>query len=374
MTIKKSRTKKKSSRKATAKSKAKTTTKKTKKKTTTKTASKKRVKKVTGKDGEKYEFTNYYTSEPKLSTLTHKSPIEEIFSAFSNIIKMQAAGHVRTKDGVDLEDLISEGKTGVMKAIYNYERKKKKYTFVQYCLYEIRAAISQYCLGNASPIKTPYYIQRGCMHVGQIFMLMQNQSVAEHLLNRRGPASEQEIIDFIYNPDERLPKKKKTYIKAQINKKLSKEEQDQVYRGVMNHEQGSRHSFVKKNLSDPGKILHIKQKIWYTATSNNMQYERVIELVMLARRTRADLDPMMLGQSVGKTENKVLTKQLFERGAQICGDDNFKIFLENKFYDNSYDAISTKYGIKKNTVTDIVKRCIRLLRKDEVFIKMFEEM
>ena len=340
-------------------------------------AKKKETTQPTNNKGKKsdYKFENFFKSEKQLDTITHKSDPELILKAYERLVYIYAKGHVREK--VELEDLMAEARAGICEAIKDFnnpETPKRSYTFNQACLYKIREAVYQYCLRNANQIKTPYYIQRGCMHVGQIFKFMQNQSVAEEILKREGPCTEQEIINFIYNEKERLPNKSKKYIKAQINKKVSKAEFEQIYQGIINHQLGSRHSYIKNNLSDSGKILHIKEKIWYSATSNNMKYARVIDLIMEARQSQTSLDPTMYGYGSEKIEKTVFTKEIFEYGKKICGDRSFSILIDNKCYDMNYEEISSKYGVKKNSVTDIIKGCIRQLQKDQLFQNWFNDM
>lgn len=322
-----------------------------------------------------YPFKNYFVSEKKLSSITHDDAPEEIIEAFGRVIYMYASQHVR--EGVELEDLIGEARTGVLQAIdyYNDSSKpRKKYSFVQYCLYKIREAVTRYCLRNASMIKTPYYLQRGCMHVGQIFKLMQNQSVAESVLNRPGPASEQEIIDFIYNENERLPLKPKNFIKAHINQKLSKKEKEQVLQGVMNHELGSRHSYVKKNLSDTAKVLHIKEKMVFTAHSNAMSYTRVVDLILSARQQKTELTPLYSKEDQFNINKNLSARELISHGRLVCGEPAFDIFFKNKVEDKSYDELAVLYKKKKQEVVDCIKQCQKVLQKDKLFLEVFGEL
>jgi RNA polymerase sigma factor (sigma-70 family) len=369
---------KKSTTKSSRKTKAKTskTTRKKKTSTSTKKKTKTASKKKTTKAGKKtYKFKNFFTSEPKLATLQHDMDPEYIVEAFEKVILTHASNHVRP--GVGIDDLIGEGKLGVMKAIEYYNNPNnppKSYTFVQYCHYKIREGVTQYCLKNASMIKTPYYIQRGCMHVAQIENWMQNQKVVREVLHKKGPASAEDIKNFLYNENERLPNKSKKFIMDQINKNLNKEEREAVYQGVTNHELGSKHSYIKKNLTDTGKVLHVKQKIWYTAYRNGMQYDRVIELIFAAKMKQTDLDPEIYGRSMATAYQTVGFSKLLELGSEVCGEDNFKIFLENKLYDRSYDQIAERHSMQKSAVTDIVKKCIRALRKNETLALMFKEL
>lgn len=323
----------------------------------------------------KYTYKNFFKSEKQLDTITHETDPTVVLTAYQRLIYVYASNHVR--EGVELEDLMAEAQAGICEAIEDYNNPntpKRRYTFNQACLYKIREAVYQYCLRNASQIKTPYYIQRGCMHVGQIFKLMQNQKVAEAILKRPGPADEQEIIQFIYNEKERLPLKPKKFIKEQINKKVNKEEFEQIYSGIVSHQLGSKHSYVKNNLTDIGKILHIKEKIWYSADSNNMKYSRVIDLVLAARQSQISLDPTMYGYGGERTEKKVFTREIFDYGKKICGEKEFSILISNKCYDMNYEEISKKFSIKKNTVTDVIKGCIRILRKDPLFQDWFNDL
>jgi len=347
-----------------------------KKKTDQPTNIKRKNTKIKNKNKKKdYKFENFFKSEKQLENITYKSDPDKILKAYERLVYIYAKTHVRER--VELEDLMAEAQKGICEAIKDFndpDTPKRPYTFNQACLYKIRESVYQYCLRNASQIKTPYYIQRGCMHIGQIFKLMQNQKVAEAILGRFGPATEQEIIDFIYNEKERLPLKTKKFIKAQINKKVSKEEFEQIYSGIVKHQLGSKHSYVKNNLTDVGKILHIKEKIWYSADSNNMKYSRVIDLVLTARQAQVSLDPTMYGYGSEKIEKKIFTKEIFDYGKEICGEKNFSVLIANKCYDMNYEEISKKYNIKKNAVTEIIKGSLRLLRKDPLFQDWFNDL
>lgn len=372
-------TKKKSSKpnKVVEKSKKSRTTSNTKTKAKdapkkSKSTSSKEVKTPPVGQPKDYKFRNYFESETQLKDVTAKSDPEEILKAYSRLILVCANNHVR--EGVELEDLIGEGQKGIVEAIIDFPKKKRRYNFQQFCLYKIRQHIYQYCLSNANQIKTPYYIQRGCMHVGQIFKLMSNQSTAEKLLNRRGPASEQEIIDFLHDDKERLPLKPMKFIKDQITKDPKSPEFKQILSGVLNHELGSRHSYVKNNLTDVGKILHIKEKLWYTASSNNMDYGRVIGLILSARRSKVEFTPNLHSTSFNRGDTELARKQLIEQGIKVCGETNFKIFVENKMYDKNYEEIAEKFSVKKSEVVDIIKKCIKLLRKDPIYLEMFKDL
>lgn len=322
-----------------------------------------------------YVFKQYFASETQLKDITYRSKPERILEAFSRLIWVYASNHVR--ESVAIEDLIAEGQKGVCEAIKDFNDTKKKrpnYNFYQACLYKIRSSIYQYCLRNANQIKTPYYIQRGCMHVAQIFKLMSNQSVAEAILGKPGSATEAEILVFIYNEDERLPLKPLAFIKKQIMKKATKEEFQQILRGILEHELGSRHSYVKNNLTDVGKILHIKEKLWYTAHSNNMNYTRVIDLILSARQSQVELDISNYSPQHNNVEADIGRKELIKKGIEICGEENFNILMENKYYDRTYEEIAKLRNLKKNDVILRIKDSILLLRKDEFFIDLFNAL
>lgn len=322
-----------------------------------------------------YKFRNYFESENQLKCISHKSDLAEVIAAYTRLIWVYASNHVR--EGVEIEDLIAEGKRGVIEAYAEFNdrnRKKPNYNFYQACLYKIRSCVFQYCLRNATQIKTPYYIQRGCMHVGQIFKLMANQSVAEALLKRRGPPTEQEVIDFIYDEKERLPLKGIRFIKKQITKKTSKDEFQQILNGILNHELGSRHSYVKNNLTDVGKVLHIKEKMHFTSSSNNMDYKRVIDLIMSARQSKLELNLNTYSPHANNVETEMDRKELIEYGKKICGEKNFNIFLAHKLYDKNYEEIAHMFEIKKDEILDILKKCLRILRKDSYFQEAFNSL
>ena len=328
-----------------------------------------------------YEFKNYFESEPQLDTITKDSEVEEILAAYQRIVFVHAKRHLPPANrpgGMELEDLISQGNLGLCDAIDQYrnpDRKTPKYSFHMACLYKIRDNIYNYCIGNANQLGTPRYIQRGLMHVAQIFQLMQNQLVAEQILKRPGPATTQEIVEFIYDEDERLPLKSKTFIKRQINRKVSKKEFEQIYTGVMVHKRGSQHSYVKNNLSDVGKILHIKEKIWYTFKSNNMKYKRGIELILSARRSQTPLEDSYHAPVKKETvESKVAQRELYGRGVELCGEQEFKIVFDNICLGLAYDEIAEKHNLTKANVTDIIKKSLRALRQDEVFIEYYKSM
>lgn len=330
---------------------------------------------------DEYKFKNYFESEPQLDTVNQDSPIEHILAAYQRVVFVQAKRHlppVNRPGGMELEDLIAQGNLGLCDAVDQYsnpDRKTPKYSFHMACLYKIREHIYTYCIGNANQLGTPRYIQRGLMHVAQIFQLMQNQTVAEQILKRPGPASTQEIVEFLYDDDERLPLKSKTFIKKQINRQVSKKEFEQIYSGVTTHKRGSQHSYVKNNLSDVGKILHIKEKIWYTFKSNNMKYKRGIELILSARRSQTPLEDSLHAPIKKETvESKVAQRELYARGVELCGENEFKIVFDNICLGLSYEEIGNKHGMSKSAVTDIVKKSLRALRQDEVFIEYYKEL
>jgi len=359
--------------KAKTKTQAKT---KTKAKKVTSSPASNKTKKFESSKKENYKFKNFYESETQLKNITEKSSPETIFLAFERLISVNANNHVR--EGVEFEDLVAEANAGLVEVISeittgprNKKKKKRNYNFQQACLYRIRQKIFQYCLRNANQIKTPYYIQRGCMHVGQIFKLMGNQSTAEFLLGKKGHATENEIIQFIFDENERLPLKPMKFIKAQIKKDPKSKEFSQILSGVLNHELGSRHSFVKNNLTDIGKILHIKQKLWFTADSNNMNYQRVISLILSARQTKVELTPLLYTPHYNNLEDSIISKELIGIGKKVCGELEFNIFVANKVMDKTYDEVSTDFNIKKSVVVETIKECIRRLRKDEDFKEYF---
>lgn len=320
-----------------------------------------------------YVFKNFYESETQLNYITHTSDPEEILKAFNRLIWVHASNHSR--EGVEIEDLVAEGQKGICLAIKDFNdptTKKRNYNFQQACLYRMREAIYQYCLRNVSQIKTPYYIQRGCMHVGQIFKLMNNQSVAEDILKRKGPASEQDIINFIYNEKERLPEKSMRFIKKQITKDPSRKEFKQILDGILTHKLGSGHSYVKSNLTDVGKVLHIKEKLHYTIVSNGMNYERVVGLVLSARQSKVELNTNIYSPKYDNVELMLQRKEMLEHGKKVCGEKEFEIFIQNKVFDKTYDELATLYRIKKIGVIEVIKECIRKLRKDKQFQDMFK--
>jgi len=328
-----------------------------------------------------YKFKNYFESEPQLDTVDENSDVTDILAAYHRIIFVYAKRHLPPPNrpgGIELDDLIAQGQMGICDAVdlfRNPERRTPKYKFHMACLYRIRDHIYKYCIGNANQLNTPVYIQRGLMHVAQIFELMQSQTVAEAVLKKPGPASNEDIIQFLYQEDERLPLKSKAFIKRQINKKVSKKEFEQIYRGVTEHRRGSQHSYVKNNLSPVGKILHIKEKIWYTFKCNNMKYPRGIQLILSARRSQTPLEDAIHSPTKADTvESKVAQRELFERGIALCGKVEFHIVFDNTCIGLSYDEIAIKYKMKKAEVTDIVKKCIRSLRTDEVFIEYYKEL
>jgi RNA polymerase sigma factor (sigma-70 family) len=315
-----------------------------------------------------YKFKNFYESETQLTAITHTSDPDKILEAYARLISVYASNHIR--DGVEMDDLISEGRRGVCEAIKEFNdpnRRRPSYNFHQACLYKIRSSIFQYCLRNASLIKTPYYVQRGCMHVAQLFKLMSNSATASALIKNKADITEQDILDFIYDEKERLPLKSLAFIKRNITKKVSKQEFDQILSGILNHELGSRHSYIKNNLTDIAKCLHIKEKLWYTASCNNMDYKRVIDLILIARQSKVELNPNLQLTPTDKIENVVFRNQLAAEGERLCGKQPFEIFVKNKVMDKSYDDLALDYSLKKTEVVEIIKQCKTILQNCELF-------
>jgi RNA polymerase sigma factor (sigma-70 family) len=313
-----------------------------------------------------YKFKNYYESEPQVDKILYDESKEKVLKAFANISQTYARKHVRP--GIDYEDLYNEAQLGVLEAIEYFSdpsKVEKKYPFKQYVLYKIRERTYQYCLRNAIKIKTPYYIQRGSKHVAQITTLLKNAPVAFQILGKED-VSDSDIREFLYNENERLPLKSDEFIRAQINKNLTTDQFNQVYDNVVNHKRGSAHSFVKKNLTDVGKILHIKEKIWYNATSNNMPFSRVISLILEARSARSSHDSVFCGTINGLSEKNIIFAEMVKRGREVCGTKNFDIFLSNKYLNKTYKEISVLYNVPKNDITEIIKRCIKSLKEDDI--------
>lgn len=313
-------------------------------------------------------------------------PIEKIIEGYERLIYIHSMRHVR--DGVELEDLIEEGRRGVVEAYQLYtnprpEQKLPNYSFHQSCLYKLRSNIFYYCLNNASPLKTPIYVQRGCMHVGQIFKILSNQHAAEELFGREGPATEQEIKEFLYDETNRLPtaedikKGKARYtideIKSMIVRKEDDKYFDQILDGVLHHRNGSRHSFVKNSLTDKGKVLHIKNKLYFCAEQNQMKYKRVIDLILSARVLVSDLDSGFQKPSSFNIELEIARRQIIQRGRELVGEYRFNIFVDSVLHDLTYGKIAEKYGIKKSKVSDIINQCLNILRSDETFQQLYKE-
>lgn len=322
-----------------------------------------------------YKFVNYFSSENQLKSVNHKSDPELILKAFNRLVWVYASNHVR--EGVEIEDLVAEGQKGICKAIQEYndaDRQKPNYNFHQACLYNIRSNIFQYCLRNTTLIKTPYYIQRGCLHFSQIYKLMCEQTTAEKLLKRPGPATEQEIIDFLYDEQERLPLKSMKFIKAQITKKKSKEEFEQILSGILNHELGSRHSYVKNNLTDVGKVLHLKQKLYFTSQSTSKSYKRMIDLILSVKQTKVDLTSLSGSSNPANVEDSVIKNQLITRGKELCGEFNFNVFLQNKLFNKNYQELAEEFNLEKSELVSIIKQCLKLLQDDLLFKELYQEM
>jgi hypothetical protein len=380
------KTTKKKETKTSVKSKKTTTKKKVSTKSTTsntKPVKKKKRKKTEPEEETQFEFRNYFESEPQLDTIDENSPTEEILAAYQRVILVQAKKHMPKDDRtrhIELEDLIAQGKLGVFDAIDRFKNPNRKNprhgVFQMECNYKIREHIYAHTLGSSSLLSIPKYIQRGLQHVAQIFNLMQNHTVAEEILKRPGPATDQEIVDFIYNEDERLPLKSKTFIRKQISKKVSKEEFEQIYMGVTTHRRGSQHSFVKNNLSNVGKVLHIKEKIWYTFKSNSTKYSRGVELILSAQRKQIVLEDENIHThiSIDGVESSLVQQELYDRGVELCGEDDFKLVFDSICLGLTYEELSEKYGRKRSEVIESVKLNLKLLRQDEIFIQHYEDL
>lgn len=304
--------------------------------------------------------------------------LEDILEEYQRLIFMLATQHVR-EGSVELEDLIEEGRLGVIEAYKLYtdpkpNQKVPSYSFRQRCLYNIRARIFYYCLDNVSPFKTPAYIQRGCMHVGQVYKILGNQNVAEELFARPGPATEQEILDFLYDDTERIPNYPLHEIEQMITKDKSDKHFKEILDGVLHHRNGSRHAVVKSSLTDIGKLLHIKEKLYFCAQQNSMKYKRVIDLILQARVIVQDIDSGIQKSSSHNTEKEVMKRELMHRGRDILGEQYFDIFCDSVLRDMPYGEIAEKYELKKSKVSDIVNKCIAILRKDEVFQEFYKDL
>ena len=319
--------------------------------------------------------------------------LEKIIESYERLIFVQASKHLRER--VELEDLMSEGRQGIVEAYRLYTDEGTKvpdYSFHQAVMYRL-TRIFYYCLNNASPLKTPIYVQRGCMHIGQIFKILGNQNAAEELFGREGPATDEEIIEFIYDEDNRMPtaeeldaghliyktrtaplKYRLKGIKKMIVRDESDEYFDQILDGVLHHRNGNRHTFVKNNLTDKGKVLHIKNKLHFCAKQNQMKYERVIELILSARVMVHEIDDNFQQDSGFDIEKEVSRKQVIERGMEVVGKEHFSIFVDSALNDMTYGKIAEKYGLKKSKVSDIISQCATKLRKDEIFQQLYEEL
>lgn len=316
-------------------------------------------------------------------TLPDKS-LEEIIDSYRRLIYDRAKKHLR--EGVELEDLVSEGIQGVIEAYNHYKdpnRKIPSYTFHQACLYKLQK-IFYYCLQNASPLKTPVYVRRGCMHVGQIFKILRDQNVAEELFERPGPATENEIIDFIYDPSQRMPtldeinKGESEYtiedIKGFINKPENDQYFDQILDGVLHHRNGNRHGFVKGSLTNKGKLLHIKNKLYFSACQNQMKYERVIELILSARVIMLGLESGMEKPSESDLDVEITKRRVISRGKELVGDLHLNMFVDSVLNGLTYGDISKKYGIPKTEISEIIGNTLNILKNDEIFIQLYKEL
>ena len=320
-------------------------------------------------------------------------PLEEIIESYERLIFVQSTKHLRER--VELEDLMSEGRQGIIEAYNLYTDPTSKvpdYSFHQAVMYRL-TRIFYYCLNNASPLKTPIYVQRGCMHIGQIFKILNNQNAAEELFCREGPATDEEITGFIYDEDDRMPTFEELkagrliykdhtsplrYTLEDVKKMIVREESDeyfdQILDGILHHRNGNRHTFVKNNLTDKGKVLHIKNKLHFCAKQNQMKYERVIELILSARVMVHEIDEAFQQDSGFDIEKELSKKQVIERGMEVVGKEDFSIFVDSALNDMTYGRIAEKYGIKKSKVSDIISQAMAKLRKDEIFQQLYQEM
>lgn len=320
---------------------------------------------------EEYTFDNYYESEPQIDQISHTDSKEAILKAFENINQTYARKH--TRPGIEYEDLYLEAQLGILEVVEYWRLGgTKKYPFKQHCLYKIRETTYQYCLRNIVKTKTPYYIQRGCKHVSQILKILKNAPTAKVLIGSEDP-TDWEIEQFLYDENERLPLKSQEFIIEQINPNLTEAQFEQVYLNIVEHKRGSAHSFVKKNLTDVGKVLHIKEKIWYNATSNNMPFKRVISLILKAQKAKPSYDSVFCGEIDHSPEQLIIFNKVIERGREICGEREFNIFVSSKFLKKTYKEISEEFSIPKNDISEIIHYCLKILKNDSIMQQYYSE-
>lgn len=330
-------------------------------------------------ENSKVEVVDYRKTVPD-------EPLEKIIESYERLIYVQASKHLR--DRVELEDLMSEGRQGIIEAYRLFTEpdladKVPNYTFHQAVMYRL-TKIFYYCLNNASPLKTPIYIQRGCMHIGQIFKILSNQNAAEEVLGVTEQPTDTDITEFIYDEEDRFPTKdelvagESRYTLKQIKNMIVRDESDpyfeQILDGILHHRNGNRHTFVKNNLSDKGKVLHIKNKLYFCAKQNKMKYGRLIDLILSARVLIHDLDSGLQKPSTFNLDTEVSRRRVIERGKELVGEHNFNIVLDATLNDLTYGKISEKYGIKKSKVSDIINQCVAVLRNDPIYQQLYEEL
>ena len=327
----------------------------------------------------KKKITNYRDTVPDAS-------LEQIIASYERLVYVQARKHVRER--VELEDLMAEGRQGIIEAYRLFTDpelidKVPEYTFHQAVMYRI-TRIFYYCLNNASPLKTPIYIQRGCMHVGQIFKILNNQNAAEDVLGKKGQATDWDIIQFIYDEVDRLPceneigKKGTKYTLKEVKSMIIKPEEDpyfkQILDGVLHHRNGNRHTFVKNNLTDRGKVLHIKNKLYFCAKQNKMKYSRLIDLILSARVLLHELDSGLQKPSDSDLDKELTRKQVLVRGKELLGEKNFNIFIDSTINNFTYSKIADKYQLKKSKVSDVVNECLSTMRHDPLLQQLYKDL
>jgi predicted DNA-binding protein YlxM (UPF0122 family) len=217
-----------------------------------------------------------------------------------------------------------------------------------------------------------------------MFKFLGNQNTAEDLFGRPGPATEQEIIDFIYDEEDRFPTMDEVedgtskYTVEEIKEMIVRDETDdyfdQILDGVLHHRNGNRHPFVKTNLSDKGKVLHIKNKLYFCAQQNQMKYRRVIDLILSARVLVHDIDDSFQKASDYDADKELARKTVLDKGKELVGEEQFNIFIDRVLYDMNYGKIAEKYGIKKSKVSDIINDCLAKLRNSEVLQELYQEL